>query len=242
MKTLEFLSSPGMEWAHFSYMQLYRKLVMIKNAILFLLGKLKQRSCLLLCIPHTYQNKRQSEEECLSNPPTSKQLFSPFLAGRHILDGLPKGKVIPCFWNTHSHSHPVTALRFPHSSTWANRHTRVSYHSIWRSTSWWGPEDPSYWLLSLLWVLLQWKPQSHSSYHQGSPRKILLTPSGKERKHFLLSECYMVGCGSNVMCAGQVGWPLDLCIRNVTKHNNGYICENASRLTYGQTKRNFSAI
>lgn len=97
MKTLEFLSSPGMEWAHFSYMQLYRKLVMMKNAILFLLGKLKQRSCLLLCIPHTYQNKRQSEEECLSNPPTSKQLFSPFLAGRHILDGLPKGKVIPCF-------------------------------------------------------------------------------------------------------------------------------------------------
>lgn len=75
MKTLEFLSSPGMEWAHFSYMQLYRKLVMMKNTILFLLGKLKQRSCLLL---HTYQNKRQSKEECLSNPPTSKQLFSFF--------------------------------------------------------------------------------------------------------------------------------------------------------------------
>lgn len=105
-KICNFFPPLGVEWAHFSYMQLYRKLVKMKNVIIFLLGKLS-REAAYFYVYHTHTTTMQKLRKVFIKPSNFQIIILSLLAGRHIFSWLSKGKVIPRFWKTHSHTLPL---------------------------------------------------------------------------------------------------------------------------------------
>lgn len=82
-------------------MQLYRKLVKMKNVIIFLLGKLN-REAAYFYVYHTHSPTMAKLREVFIKPSNFQTIILTLLEGRHIFNCLSKGKVIPRFWKTHS--------------------------------------------------------------------------------------------------------------------------------------------
>lgn len=87
-------------------MQLYRKLVKMKNVIIFLLGKLS-REAAYFYVYHTHTPTMAKLREVFIKLSNFQTIILTLLAGRHIFNCLSKGKVIPRFWKTHSHALPL---------------------------------------------------------------------------------------------------------------------------------------
>lgn len=86
-------------------MQLYRKLVKMKNVIIFLLGKLS-REAAYCYVYHTHTTTMAKLRKVFIKPSNFQTIILTLLAGRYIFNCLSKGKVIPRFWKTHLHTLP----------------------------------------------------------------------------------------------------------------------------------------
>lgn len=168
-------------------MQLYRKLVKMKNVIIFLLGKLS-REAAYCYVYHTHTTTMAKLREVFIKPSNFQTIILTLPAGRHILNCLSKGKVIPRFWKTHSHPLPRKGpvSHCPSLSTWehlGSEQRKVFSHSRGRVAR----GIPA--LIPALSSSTAKAPKPQARTVKGAAQ-VPLTLSGQDRKHFLPSAHY----------------------------------------------------